>query len=266
MLIALNQKRAISDIYEGMGRSAVRDKREHTRFDVTRIQGTMVLANRVEIVDISLGGICLKTDKPLITDRDYNVKLSNDECNIDVNGNVVRSEIFRMEAGADGEDVLTYMSGMKFDDGSKNKIRDFMGSVEHFEKKEGTSVDERRRHVRFQIASSHESVLVFPVNFRVKDMSLSSMLIISDEPMEKGASVPINLYLDEDNKLDFTGKVFSCRKVKENYRDYFNIEVTYYDLKRKEREIMKEFIAYLISNRIDQEKQEQWGQTPNFYE
>lgn len=235
----------------------MRDKREHTRFDLSRIQGTMVLVNKVQIVDISLGGIGLKTDKQLIIGREYTVKLSNEERSIDVNGTIVRSEIFRMEAGADGKGILMYISGMRFNEGSGHKIKDFLSSIEHHEKEGESPMVERRLHIRFQIIAPHETVLVFPVNFRVKDMSLSSMLILSDEPLEREDMVPIKLYLHENKKLDFVGRVFSCRKVKYNELSCFEIEITYPALKGKERETLKEFIAYLISYRTDEK--EDWG-------
>ncbi len=41
----------------------MRNKREHTRLDLAEMQGKMTLASKVEIVDISLGGVAVKADK-----------------------------------------------------------------------------------------------------------------------------------------------------------------------------------------------------------
>lgn len=232
----------------------MRGKREYTRLHLSGIQGKIVLVNKVEIVDISIGGVGLKTDRKLAMDREYTIKLSDKEHSIDVRGTIVRSEIFRMETGVAGAGVLIYISGMKFNEGSEHKIKDFLSSIEHHEKEGESPVAERRLHVRFQIIAPKEHVLVFPANFKVKDMSFSSILILSDEPLEREDIIPLKLSLDENRQLDFVGKVFSCREVKYNEHIYFEIEITYSDLKGKEREILKKFIAYLISYRDDKKE------------
>lgn len=53
----------------------MKNKREHTRFDLIDLQGKMTLANKVEIVDISLGGVALKVDRKLDIGREYMIKL-----------------------------------------------------------------------------------------------------------------------------------------------------------------------------------------------
>jgi len=95
----------------------MRNKREHTRYDLIDIQGKMTLANKVEIIDISLGGVALKADRKLDVDREYMIKLGDKEHGIDIKGIVVRSTLVGMEAGANGESVLIYAAGMKFKEG-----------------------------------------------------------------------------------------------------------------------------------------------------
>jgi len=98
---------------------------------------------------------------------------------------------------------------------------------------------ERRQTVRFQITVPEENVLVFPANFRVNDITLSSMLIQSDQPLLKGSMIPLELYLNENDHLNFTGKVFSCRNVEDKEQASYEIEVTYRDLAEKDRAMLK---------------------------
>lgn len=226
----------------------MRNKREHTRFDIIEIQGKMTLANKVEIIDISLGGVALKADRKLDVGREYLIKLGDKGQSIDVKGTVVRSTLVGMEAGTDGESVLIYAAGIKFNEGSENKITAFLNSVEHHKKEEEALVVERRNTVRFQITAPKEQVLAFPTNFKVKDISLSSMLIQCDQFLGKDSTVPMELYLNENNQLNFIGKVFSCRKVVDKERAYYEIEVTYSDLADKDRALLKKFIDYLVTD------------------
>jgi hypothetical protein len=225
----------------------MQNKREHTRFDSIAIKGKMTLANKVEIADISLGGVALKADRKLDVGREYTIKLGDQGQSIDIRGTIVRSTLVGMEAGPDGENVLIYAAGMKFKEGEEKKIIAFLDSVEHHTKEEEQLIVERRSTVRFQISAPREKVLSFPVNFQVKDITLSSMLIYSDQPLEKESMIPMELYLNDSNQLHFTGKIFSSRKVEDKEQDRYEIEVTYSDLPDKDRAMLKKFIDYLVS-------------------
>lgn len=143
----------------------MRNKREHKRFDLTGVKGKMIMANKVEIVDIGLGGAALKTDRRLEVGREYSIKLGEKENSLDVSGTIVHCTLVFMEAGADGESVLIYAAGIKFKEASEDKITAFLNSIEHCIKKGKPPAVERRLHVRFQILSPQEKVLVFPENF-----------------------------------------------------------------------------------------------------
>jgi hypothetical protein len=137
---------------------------------------------------------------------------------------------------------------MKFKEESADKITAFLNSVEHHTKEEEALMVERRQTVRFQITDPQENVLVFPVNFTVKDITLSSMLIQADQPLGKGSRIPLELYLNENEHLDFIGKVFSSRNVEDKEQASYEIEVTYPDLAEKDRAMLKKFIDYLVTD------------------
>jgi len=226
----------------------MRNKREFKRFDLIEIQGKMTMANKVEIVDISLGGLAIKADRKLDLNREYVIKLGDKGDSIDVRCVVVRSTLVGMEQNADGESVLIYAAGMKFKEGQEDKIKSFLKTVPLRAKEDASPVAERRLDVRFSITAPQEKLLCFPANFKVMDISLSSMLIHSDQFLEKGSQVPMGLYLNDDSHLDFIGKVFSCRKTQETGKDYHEIEVTFSDLTDTEKTTLKTFIDYLVTH------------------
>ena len=105
----------------------MQDKRRHKRFslDLMEINSKMILADRVEIIDISFGGIALRSDRRLNLSRKYLVKLGDRDSSVDVKGIVIRSELSGIEERANGERVSIYTACMRFEDGSTNKIADF---------------------------------------------------------------------------------------------------------------------------------------------
>ncbi len=94
----------------------MQNRRHHERIraDVEEIHGKMVLARKVEIIDISLGGVALKTDRRLNVGKEYQIKLRNRGKNIDAKGVIVRCELSGIEAGDDGEGVSIYTCAMRF--------------------------------------------------------------------------------------------------------------------------------------------------------
>jgi hypothetical protein len=131
------------------------DKRRHKRFrsDLMELYGKMILAQKVEIIDISLSGAALKTDRKLNIGREYPLRLVWKGKTLDVWGVVVRSELIESEEGDSGKNVSKYESGVMFKDASSNTIADFINSIE-WDKKEAISVMvDKRPNVRFDITT-----------------------------------------------------------------------------------------------------------------
>src|SRR5574337_430534 len=84
------------------------NKRRHKRFklDLMDMNGKMILAHKVEIIDISLGGVALKTDRRLFVGKEYLIKLENKGKSIDIKGTIVRCELSGIEIISDGEGAL----------------------------------------------------------------------------------------------------------------------------------------------------------------
>jgi hypothetical protein len=117
------------------------NSRRHKRFkpDITELHGKMILAQKVEIVDISLSGVALRTDRKLTIGREYPLRLVWKGKTLDVWGVVVRSEMIGLEERDGGKNVLLYSAGVMFKDASSNSIADFINSIE-WDKKEAVSV------------------------------------------------------------------------------------------------------------------------------
>jgi len=230
----------------------VQDKRRHKRFrlDIMEINGKMILADRVEIIDISLGGVALKTDRRLNVGKEYFIKLGDKGKSIDVKGIIVRCELSKIEERSNGKRVSIYTAGMMFKDVSPDTIADFLNSIEQ-DKKEAMPVRvDRRLTVRFYITTPWEKTLCFPAQFKVKEISLSGMRIQTDQALGIESMIPMGLSLKADNPVNFTGRVVSCRMTEAEGQAHYEIGVEFKDLTDTDRASLKTFIDYLAATEV----------------
>ncbi len=225
----------------------MQDKRRHKRFklDVIEINGKMSLADKVKIIDISLGGIAIKADRRLNIGREYMVRLEDKGKSIDVRGVVVRSELSGIEERGKDERVSIYTAGMLFKEGQNSKISQFLNSFEQNRKKEVPVSIDRRLSVRFNITAPGEQTLSFPAQFKVKEISLSGMLIRTDQMLIQESIIPMGLSLNAADHVTFNGRVASCRSTVYEGQTHYEIGVAFSDLTEKDRTLLKTFIDYL---------------------
>lgn len=104
------------------------EKRRYKRFslDLLEINGKLNLANNVEIIDMSFGGAALKVDRRLNIGNELLFTLKDKENSIDVQGRVVRCNLKAIEKRFNGGKVTIYTAGMRFKEGSADKIAAFL--------------------------------------------------------------------------------------------------------------------------------------------
>jgi c-di-GMP-binding flagellar brake protein YcgR len=228
----------------------MQDKRRHKRFklDLMEINGKMLLAQKVEIIDISCGGVALRTDRRLSAGREYVIKLGYKKKSIDVKGIVVRCELSNIEERSDGESVSIYSAGVMFKDMPSNMVADFINSIEH-DKKEAVPVTvDRRLNVRFYITAPLENTLSFPAQFTVTEISLCGMLIRTEQALEVESRIPMGLSLQGDRAINFIGRVASCRMTEDPEKAHYDIGVEFLDLTDEDKMLLTAFIDYLAGD------------------
>src|SRR5512147_2442878 len=230
----------------------MQDQRRYKRFklDILEINGKMILADRVEILDISLGGVALKTDRRLNVGKEYLIKLGDKGKSIDVKGIIVRCELSTIEERSNGARISIYTAGMMFKDVSPDTIADFLNSIEQDKKEAMPVMVDRRLTVRFYITTPWEKTLCFPAEFKVKEISLSGMLIQTDQALETESMIPMGLSLKADNPVNFIGRVASCRMTEDKGEAHYEIGMEFKDLTDTDRTTLKTFIDYLAATDV----------------
>ena len=104
------------------------EKRRHKRFmlDLMEVNGRLGLTDKVEIIDISFGGVALKSDRRLDIGKEYLFTLGERGNRLVVKGIVVRCKLSGIAERHNRERALIYTAGMRFEEGSADKIADLI--------------------------------------------------------------------------------------------------------------------------------------------
>lgn len=226
----------------------MQDKRQHKRYnlDLIEINGKMSLTDKVEVLDISLGGVALKADRRLNIGKEYLIKLQEKGKALEVKGIVVRSELSGIEERGHGERVSIYTAGLVFKDGFADKIADFLRPIEQKRKQESPAgVDNRRLNVRFNITTPGKHILSYPLQFKVRSVSLGGMLIQTQQSVEINSTIPMELSLNADKAVSFIGRTIACNMTEIAGQASYDIRVEFTDLMDKDKTLLKTFIDYL---------------------
>jgi c-di-GMP-binding flagellar brake protein YcgR len=233
-----------------MGRGClVKNTRRYKRYrlDYVEINGQLTLASEVSVLDISMGGVSLRVDKRLNIGGKYLLRLEDKEMRISVKCEVAWARLSGTKKSPGGEAIPEYTAGMKFIDLSEEKCADLMHFVECIEREEVRRADDRRQHVRFNIQMPGMAILNFPADYSVRTISLSGMLIESNQTLEPERRVPMVLSLHDNQSIDFLGRIVSCQRKVEESGECYQIGIEFIDVTSEAREVLASFIDLLQS-------------------
>ena len=228
------------------------EKRRYKRFsvDIMEINGKMVLASYVKILDISIGGVSFKANRRLNMGSEYSLKMENKRRELTVKGIIVRSTLSESIEDSRGNIVPVYSVGMQFTDTSEEKIKEIEAFILNNMKDADKHVDlyspsGRRLYVRVFIENPEQSVLKVDENYKVKNICIGGMMIESEHALELESVVPLEIYFVEDNSLKVTGRVVSCIMITDREPMHYNIGMEFIEMPEKDGVILLEFIRSL---------------------
>ena len=108
------------------------------------INGTIVYVTKIEIIDISRGGLSLRADRRLNISCCYVIKLAGKNKTILVKGSVIWSKLSEIKPGPYGETTVVYTAGMEFNNVSPSTISDLQEFIRDHRKLETVSLDDYR--------------------------------------------------------------------------------------------------------------------------
>lgn len=216
----------------------------------------MVLAKHVSILNISIGGLALKTDKKLSLGGQYRLKINAQNTTFTVKGTIVWSFLTETVKDDLGNVIPIYTSGMQFVNLSDEKIREIStfiavhckGEEEKVEayKKTGT-----RLFVRFSSVEENEATVFFHEKYKIKNISLGGMLIESEYVMEVEKSIQMELFLSGDEHIKLTGRVASCIVIAGEEQKIYDIGIEFVSISEDNMKKLNTIIQVLQNMESD---------------
>jgi hypothetical protein len=227
----------------------MRNQRKHKRFKLrlTNIESKMNLVGKVDIVDMSLGGVLMKTEGKLAIGRECSIQLSFRAKQYSVKGLVVRSELYALDEKESGKKpVNLYLVGIMFKEDSTDAVKELLDSIEQSKKVEvPATANWRFRDIQFNVTTPNEKVLEFPSQFAIQDISKSGVIIRTDQQMKLDSMLLLELSLGAANPASFIGRVVSCRKARDRSHDGFNVGVEFQGLTDQAFTFLHQFMESL---------------------
>jgi hypothetical protein len=125
--------------------------------DDRSVQAKMALANRVKILNISLGGLSLEADKRLNIGREYSLHLEHKGKKLSIKGCIMWSLLTVGHSDGKGNVIPTYRAGMKF-----SKIPEGLSDIIAFIKQKQAEGEQSLAEEYYHISLSAAGAMELP--------------------------------------------------------------------------------------------------------
>lgn len=233
------------------------ESRRYKRFkvDVMEMNGTMMFANEVEILDISIGGISFKADRRLNIGVEYALKIRDKSSVIPLRGSVIWSRLSGTKRSPEGG-IPLYTAGMKFTDLSAETVGELARFIAgHRDDSLGGEdmhcLSGLRFNIRYGIDQKEKAVLNYRESYRVRKISMGGMLIESAHEIEVEKRMPMEVSLPGNDLIMFEGRVASCLLTNQEETKCFDVGIEFIDMPESDRARLAEFIRTLTEADTD---------------
>lgn len=225
----------------------MQDLRRHKRYkvDALGIYGKMTLADKVEIQDISLGGISLKADRRLNMGREYVFKIGSGASSVDIKAQVVRSELVGIESRPDGEMVSVYAAGMKFANESIPKVEQFIQALGRTREQAKQAASDKGNDISCFVAPHGDDEAEAPFHFKVVKIGMGGMAIEADGSQPLKRVMPMSLPLRGGKLLHVSGRIASCTEKSQGGKIAYEIGVEFLNLSPDDSSALRDYIDSL---------------------
>lgn len=221
------------------------NKRRHARFLVEGVQGRMVFASQVEILNLSLGGVAIKADRRLNIGGDYTLKLELAGEAVDIKGVVVWSVMSGVHKAGGADTVPEYSAGLRFKDVFTERVLKLMAFIDRHKVFE----EHRVGGLRFRIDAPGKALLDTPEEYRVRLISRSGMLIETAHDLELERVYPMEISPGELPPIRFAGRVASVLAVSTGSPTRYEFGIEFLSLQPEDDDRLQAFIEALAKDR-----------------
>ena len=222
-------------------------KNKRYKLDSAGIKSRMVLAKYVRILNMSVGGVAVQTDKRMTVGNQYTFKIESKGKILNVKCVVVWSVLGESIRDTRDNIIPIYTAGMKFIDTSPEKTSEIVNFIEAHKRDIDKEIDlyspsGLRLHVRIHIENPEDAVLDFQEGHHVRNLSLGGMLIESDHSYEMGSKLPMEITLSENDAIRVLGRVVSSLLTGDDALEKYYVGIEFSDMSAKDRRMLKAFL------------------------
>lgn len=217
------------------------EQRRAPRFVVEGIHGTMTSASQVEVLNMSITGAAIRLDRNLRVGGEYSLRLELSDTVLAVKGVVVWSVLSEIQKGREDETKPFYSAGMKFKDILSQRLMELLEFIDQHK----IVQENRLGGLRFHIDAPGKALLDVPQSYRVKVISLSGLLIETEQPLELRQVYPMDVSLEEGGTLLFSGRIAYCSPVVDPAHKRHEIGVAFVEMGAPDRARLAKFIESL---------------------
>jgi hypothetical protein len=226
----------------------LQNQRKHKRFKLRliNIESKVNLVGKVDVVDMSPGGVLLRTEGKLAIGRECSILFGYRGIQYPVKGLVIRSELSGIDERSQNKSVTRYLVGIVFKDESAGTVKNFLDSIEQSKKVEmPATANWRFRDVQFNLTTPNEKVLEFPAQFTIQDISKSGVIIQTEQQLNRDCMILLELTLNAVAPVSFMGRVVSCRPSRDQGQEGYDVGVEFSDLTEQADDVIRKFMESL---------------------
>jgi c-di-GMP-binding flagellar brake protein YcgR len=215
-------------------------KRRYPRLSVSGVRGKVSFAERVEIINMSLGGAAIKADRRLEIDREHKLIIEAEDRRLELNAITVWSKLTGLKV-VDGESVPEYTAGFRFLDVLSPETQELVRFIDR-----NRRVDEARvTGIRFSIKARDLVLLDVDDPCEVRLISRSGMLIWTERPLEVEGLYRIDIFPPEQAPIRLNGRIASQMKNPQGHVTLYDVGVEFIDMSEDDRRRLDVFIDSL---------------------
>ncbi|HET6515714.1 MAG TPA: PilZ domain-containing protein [Thermodesulfovibrionales bacterium] len=211
------------------------DSRHHKMFTV---EGVILAATDVEIVNMSTGGVSLLACGRLDIGKEYTLKIEEKGSTCILKGTVVWSILSGSKKSPTGDIVPIYKAGLKFIDVKPEEREKILLFIERHRKS-----PEQRVVVRFDVRSPEKAVLNSALNCKVKNVSRGGVLLETERPFRVDDTFSMCLVIGGNRDITFLGRIASCIRNTEAETELYDVGIAFLEMSASSRKTLEDFIG-----------------------
>ncbi len=229
------------------------EKRQFNRLKINsgNVYSKTLFINDVEIINISVGGALIKTDRRMNIGKNYFLKLKNKSRFLVVEGTVIWFTLVDSYRDYLGNIIPIYLVGLNFNDTSSKKlkeisdfIKNYLSEYEIFDEIDLYKMSGQRLNMRFPLSILDGNTVYSHYHSKVKDISLGGVLIESEDIHEVEDRYLMDIILPEKKIISFVGRIVRCSRSNMIEKKSYEVGIEFVEMPEQDKKILKEFIYF----------------------